>query len=86
MHAVAAAVPNEDPAWRARRSRPKAGPGPEGTGFRHCILAGPIDGTGMPVIVGETKDHAKDAAADPLPPLPRVTARTIETREAYPST
>jgi dienelactone hydrolase len=43
------------------------------------------DGTGMSVIVFETREQAEQAAAYPLPPLPGVTPLTLEIREVYAS-
>ena len=40
---------------------------------------------GMSVIVIDTKEHAEEAAAYPLPPLPGVTPLTVEIREVYAS-
>ena len=39
----------------------------------------------MPVVVFETKEHAEQALAYPLPPLPGVTPLTAEIREVYAS-
>jgi hypothetical protein len=43
----------------------------------------PIDGVGMSVIIFETKKHAENALAYPLPPIPGVTPLTVEIREVY---
>jgi len=43
----------------------------------------PIDGTGMSVIVFETKQLAEEAAAYPVPPMPGVTLLTLEIREVF---
>lgn len=39
----------------------------------------------MPVIVFETREHAEQAAAYPLPPLPGATPLTLQIREVYAS-
>jgi len=39
----------------------------------------------MSVIIFETKEHAEDALAYPLPPIPGVTPLTVEIREVYAS-
>jgi hypothetical protein len=39
----------------------------------------------MSVIVFDTAEHADEAAACPLPPLPGVTPLTVEIREVYAS-
>jgi hypothetical protein len=39
----------------------------------------------MSVIIFETKKHAEDALAYPLPPIPGVTPLTFEIREVYAS-
>jgi hypothetical protein len=45
----------------------------------------PIDDIGMSVIVFQTREHAEEAVAYPVPPLPGVTALTVEIREVYAS-
>ena len=45
----------------------------------------PVDGVGMSVIVFDSKEHADQAAAYPLPPLPGVTPLTLEIREVFAS-
>ena len=58
---------------------------PRAPGFVSAYWLAPIDGVGMSVIVFETKEHAEDAVAYPLPPLPGVTPLTVEIREVYAS-
>ena len=58
---------------------------PRAPGFVSAYWLEPIDGTGMSVIVFETKEHAEKAAAYPLPPLPGATPLTLEIREVYAS-
>ena len=85
MHAVAAAVRNEDPGLaRTAPAELRLDLIPKAPGF--SAHTGWTDRRHRHVIVVETKDHAKDAVAYPFPSLPRVTARTIETREACSST
>lgn len=58
---------------------------PRAPGFVSAYWLAPVDGVGMSVIVFETKEHAEEAAAYPLPPLPGVTPLTLEIREVYAS-
>ena len=58
---------------------------PRAPGFVSAYWLAPIDGIGMSVIVFETKEHAEEAVAYPLPPLPGVTLLTVEIREVYAS-
>ena len=58
---------------------------PRAPGFVSAYWLAPIDGTGMSVVVFETKEHAEQALAYPLPPLPEVTPLTAEIREVYAS-
>jgi hypothetical protein len=58
---------------------------PRAPGFVSAYWLAPIDGIGMSVIVFETKEHAEEAVAYPLPPLPGVTPLTVEIREIYAS-
>ncbi len=39
----------------------------------------------MSVIVFDTKEHAEEAVAYPVPPLPGVTPLTVDIREVYAS-
>ena len=54
---------------------------PKAPGFVSAYWLEPVDGTGMSVIVFEAREHAEQAAASPLPPLPGVTPLTLEIRE-----
>ncbi len=58
---------------------------PRAPGFVSAYWLAPVDGIGMSVIVFDTKEHAEEAAAYPLPPLPGVTPLTVEIREVYAS-
>jgi hypothetical protein len=54
---------------------------PRAPGFVSAYWLAPVDGIGMSVIVFDTKEHADQAAAYPVPPLPGVTVLTKEIRE-----
>jgi hypothetical protein len=56
---------------------------PRAPGFVSACWLEPIDGVGMSVIIFETKKDAENALAYPLPPIPGVTALTVEIREVY---
>jgi hypothetical protein len=56
---------------------------PRAPGFVSAYWLAPIDGIGMSVIVFQTKEHAEEALAYPLPPLPGVTRLNVEIREVY---
>jgi hypothetical protein len=58
---------------------------PRAPGFVSAYWLEPIGGTGMSIIIFETKEHADQAMAYPLPPLPGVTPLTVEVREVYAS-
>ena len=58
---------------------------PRAPGFVSAYWLEPVDGTGMSIIIFETREHAEKAAAYPLPPLPGVTPLTLEIREVYAS-
>ncbi len=58
---------------------------PRAPGFVSAYWLAPIDGIGMSAIVFETKEHAEEAVAYPLPPLPGATLLTVEIREVYAS-
>ncbi len=58
---------------------------PRAPGFVNAYWLAPVDGIGMSVIVFDTKEHADEAAAYPLPPLPGVMPLTLEIREVYAS-
>lgn len=58
---------------------------PRAPGFVHAFWLAPVDGIGMSVIVFDSKEHADEALAYPLPPLPGVTPLTAEIREVYAS-
>ena len=74
MHAVVATVTITDPqAARAALATLRLNIVPRAPGFVSACWLEPIDGIGMSVIIFQTKNHATQAAAYPLPPLPGVT-------------
>jgi hypothetical protein len=86
MHAVVATVRIEDVSLaRAALADLRLGLVPRAPGFVSAYWLEPIDGIGMSVIVFETRGHAEQAAAYPLPPLPGVTPLTLDIREVYAS-
>jgi hypothetical protein len=50
-------------------------------GFVSAYWLAPVDGIGMSIIVFDTQEHAEEAARYPVPPIPGVTALTVEVRE-----
>jgi len=58
---------------------------PRAPGFVSAYWLEPVDGVGMSVIIFDTKEHADQAVAYPLPPLPGVTPLTVQVREVYAS-
>lgn len=86
MHAVVSTVSIEDVAV-ARESLAglRLDLVPRAPGFVSGYWLEPVNGIGMSVIVFETREHAEQAAAYPLPPLPGVTPLTKEIREVYAS-
>jgi hypothetical protein len=86
MYAVVATVKIKDPeAARAALANLRVNLVPRAPGFVRAYWLAPIDGIGMSVIVFDTKEHAEEAVAYPLPPLPGVTPLTAEIREVYAS-
>lgn len=86
MHAVVATVRVGDPAVaRAALADLRLDLVPRAPGFVSAYWLEPVDGVGMSVIVFQTKDHAEQAAAYPLPALPGVTPLSLEIREVYAS-
>jgi hypothetical protein len=86
MYAIVATVRIEDPGLaRAALADLRVNLVPRAPGFVSAYWLEPVDGTGMSVIVFETRAHAEQAAAYPLPPLPGVTPLTLEIREVYAS-
>jgi hypothetical protein len=86
MHAIVATVRIEDVSLaRAALADLRLGLVPRAPGFVSAYWLEPIDGVGMSVIVFETREHAEQAAAYPLPPLPGVTPLTLDIREVYAS-
>jgi hypothetical protein len=58
---------------------------PRAPGFVSAYWLAPVDGIGMSVIIFDSREHAEEAAAYPVPPLPSVTPLTVEVREVYAS-
>jgi hypothetical protein len=86
MHAVVATVRLDDPqAAREALAGMRLNLVPRAPGFVSAYWLAPVDGIGMSVIVFDTKEHAEEAAAYPVPPLPGVTPLTVEIREVYAS-
>jgi len=86
MHAVVATVRIEDvQVARESLASLRLNLVPRAPGFVSAYWLAPVDGIGMSVIVFDTKEHADEAAAYPLPPLPGVTRLTLEIREVYAS-
>lgn len=84
MYAVVATVSIKDPeVAREALAGLRLNLVPRAPGFVSAYWLAPIDGIGMSVIVFETKEHAEEAVAYPLPPLPGVTPQTVEIREVY---
>ena len=86
MHAEKATVRLDDPqAAREALAGMRLNLVPRAPGFVSAYWLAPVDGIGMSVIVFDTKEHAEEAAAYPLPPLPGVMPLTVEIREVYAS-
>lgn len=86
MYAVVATVSIKDPeVAREALAGLRLNLVPRAPGFVSAYWLAPIDGIGMSVIVFQTKEHAEEAVAYPLPPLPGVTPLKVEIREVYAS-
>ena len=86
MHAVVATVRIEDlQIARDALAGLRLNLVPRAPGFVSAYWLAPVDGIGMSVIVFDTKEHAHEAAAYPLPSLPGLTPLTVEIREVYAS-
>ncbi len=86
MHAVVATVRIEDvQVARAALAGLRLNLVPRAPGFVNAYWLAPVDGIGMSVIVFDTKEHAEEAVAYPVPPLPGVTPLTVNVREVYAS-
>ncbi len=86
MHAIVATVSIKDPdVARGALAGLRLNLVPRAPGFVSAYWLEPVDGIGKSVIVFETKEHAEQAVAYPLPPLPGVTPLTVEIREVYAS-
>ncbi len=86
MHAVVATVHIEN-LQTARRALAalRLNVVPRAPGFVSACWLASADGTGMSVIVFETREHAEAATGYPLAPLPGVTPLTVEIREVVAS-
>ena len=86
MYAVVATVRVEDfGAARAALADLRLKLVPRAPGFVSACWLEPVDGIGLSVIIFETRAHAEEAVAYPVPPLPGVTPLTIEIREVIAS-
>jgi hypothetical protein len=86
MHAVVATVRVEDVAVaRTALADLRLKLVPRAPGFVSAYWLEPVDGIGMSVIVFQTREHAEQAMAYPLPPLPGVTPQTVEIRGVFAS-
>jgi hypothetical protein len=86
MHAVVATVRVDDfGAARAALTDLRLKLVPRAPGFVSACWLEPVDGIGMSVIIFDTREHAEQAMAYPVPPLPGVTPLTVEVREVVAS-
>ena len=86
MHAVVATVRVDDVgAARAALADLRLKLVPRAPGFVSACWLEPVDGVGMSVIIFDTREHAEQAVAYPVPPLPGVTPLTVEIREVFAS-
>jgi hypothetical protein len=86
MHAVVSTVRIEDvQVARDALAGSRLNVVPRARGFVNAYWLAPVDGIGLSVIVFDTKEHADEAAAYPLAPLPGVTMLSVEIREVYAS-
>jgi hypothetical protein len=58
---------------------------PRAPGFVSACWLEPVDGIGLSVIIFDTRQHAEQAVAYPVPPLPGITPLTVEIREVVAS-
>jgi hypothetical protein len=86
VHAVVATVRVDDVgAARAALADLRLKLVPRAPGFVSACWLEPVDGVGMSVIIFDTREHAEQAVAYPVPPLPGVTPLTVEIREVFAS-
>lgn len=86
MHAVVSTVSIEDlDLARAALTEGRLKLVPRAPGSVSAYWLEPVDDIGMSVIVFQTREHAEEAVAYPVPPLPGVTLLTVEIREVYAS-
>ena len=85
MHAVVSTVRIEDVAAAREALVDRLKLVPRAPGFVSACWLEPVDGIGLSVIVFQTREHAEQALAYPVPPLPGVTPQTVEIREVYAS-
>lgn len=72
-------------AARAALARLRLDVVPRAAGFVQAYWLEPVDGLGMSVVVFDSREHAEQAAAYPLAPLPSVTPVAVEIREVFAS-
>ena len=86
MHAVVSTVHIEDvQVARTALAELRLDLVPRAPGFVSAYWLEPVDNVGLSVIVFETRQHAEEAMAYPVPPLPGVTPLKVEIREVYAS-
>ena len=86
MHAVVATVRVDDfGAARAALGDLRLKLVPRAPGFVSACWLEPVDGIGMSVITFDSREHAEQAAAYPVPPLPGITPLKVEIREVVAS-
>ena len=86
MHAVVSTVRVDDvPRARDALAGLRLNVVPRAPGFVSAYWLEPIDGVGMSVIIFDTREHAEEALAYPLPPIPGVMPLKVEIREVYAS-
>lgn len=86
MHAVVATVRIADiDAARASLADLRLKLVPRAPGFVSACWLEPVDNVGMSVIIFDSREHAEQAVAYPVPPLPGVTPLTVEIREVFAS-
>ena len=86
MHAVVSTVRIEDlESARAALPEQRLKLVSRAPGFVSAYWLEPVGGVGMSVIIFQTRKHAEEAVAYPVPPLPGVTLLTVDIREVYAS-
>jgi hypothetical protein len=86
VHAVVATVRIADiDAARASLADLRLKLVPRAPGFVSACWLEPVDGVGMSVIIFDSREHAEQAVAYPVPLLPGVTPLTVQIREVFAS-